>query len=66
VESLWLRAIGGVPEVIGDAGFLLEPNVQQWQKVVGHVLSDSHTRHEIGEKAFERSESFSWRTQLIS
>jgi glycosyltransferase involved in cell wall biosynthesis len=51
---------GGVPEVIGNAGFLLEPNTQQWQKTVGRVLSDSQTRREMGEKAFERSESFSW------
>jgi len=51
---------GGVPEVIGDAGFLVEPDVQQWQETVVHVLSDSKIRRQIGEKALERSKSFSW------
>jgi glycosyltransferase involved in cell wall biosynthesis len=51
---------GGVPEVIGDAGFLLEPNVQQWQKTVARVLSDTQIRRQMGEKALERSNSFSW------
>ena len=51
---------GGVPEVVGDSGFLLEPDVSQWSKVVEKVLSDSELRHRIGEKALERSKKFSW------
>ena len=51
---------GGVPEVVGDAGFLLEPDVGQWQKTVVRVLSERQVRRQVGEKALERSKSFSW------
>jgi len=51
---------GGVPEIVANAGFLLEPNVQQWQLTVERLLSDSRLRRRMGEKALERSHSFSW------
>jgi len=51
---------GGVPEVVGDAGFLLEPDPQQWQKTVNNVLSDSELRCQMGERSLARSECFSW------
>jgi glycosyltransferase involved in cell wall biosynthesis len=50
----------GVPEVIGDASFCLEPSVRQWQKTVEKLTTDSTLRHRTGEKALERSASFSW------
>ena len=51
---------GGVPEIIGDAGFLLEPNAEEWQKTVSKLLSNSKLRKQMGEKALERSKTFSW------
>jgi len=51
---------GGVPEIIRDAGFLIEPNPVEWQKVVARVLSDSDLRHRMGHKALQRSETYSW------
>ncbi len=51
---------GGVPEVVGDAGFLLEPNIQQWQKTVNRVLSDSGLRSQMQERSLSRSKCFSW------
>jgi glycosyltransferase involved in cell wall biosynthesis len=51
---------GGVPETIGDAGFLLEPIADQWQKTVSKLLSDSELRSSMGRKALERSKEFSW------
>jgi glycosyltransferase involved in cell wall biosynthesis len=51
---------GGVPEVVGDAGFLLEPSIQQWRKTVNRVLSDSELRYQMQEKSLSRSKCFSW------
>lgn len=51
---------GGVPEIVSDAGFLLEPNVEEWQKIVAKLLSNSKLRKQMGEKALERSKTFSW------
>jgi glycosyltransferase involved in cell wall biosynthesis len=51
---------GGVPEIVGDAGFLLEPNVEEWQKAVNKLMSNSELRKRMGEKSFERSNFFSW------
>lgn len=51
---------GGVPEIVSDAGFLLEPNVEEWRKIVSKLLSNSELRKQMGEKALERSKTFSW------
>jgi glycosyltransferase involved in cell wall biosynthesis len=51
---------GGVPEVLGDAGFLLEPSVVEWASAVSRLTSDSSLRGRMGEKALERSKAFSW------
>jgi glycosyltransferase involved in cell wall biosynthesis len=51
---------GGVPEIVGDAGFLLEPNIKEWQKIVTRLLSNSELRKQMGEKALKRSKTFSW------
>jgi glycosyltransferase involved in cell wall biosynthesis len=56
---------GGVPEIVGDAGFLLEPNAEEWQGTVNRLLSDSKFRKQMGEKAFERSKFFSWENTAI-
>jgi glycosyltransferase involved in cell wall biosynthesis len=52
---------GGVPEVVGDAGLLIEPDMMQWEKAVMKLLSDSEFRHKIGRKALQRSEIYSWK-----
>jgi glycosyltransferase involved in cell wall biosynthesis len=52
---------GGVPEIVGDTGFLLEPNAEQWRRTVSKLLSDSSYRRETGRKVLERSRVFSWR-----
>jgi glycosyltransferase involved in cell wall biosynthesis len=51
---------GGVPEIVSDAGFLLEPNIEEWQKTLNKLLSNSKLRKQMGEKALERSKTFSW------
>jgi glycosyltransferase involved in cell wall biosynthesis len=60
---------GGVPAIVADSGFLLEPNVEQWRMTVHKLLSDSSFRRQMGRKALERSEAFSWENttkQLIA
>ena len=57
---------GGVPELLGDCGFLLEPDVKQWQETVRKVLSNSDLRLETGRKAFERSKVYSWQNTTNS
>lgn len=51
---------GGVPEIAGQSGLLLEPDVTQWQRTVEKLLSDSKFRHRKGSEALERSKEFSW------
>jgi glycosyltransferase involved in cell wall biosynthesis len=52
---------GGVPDIEGESGLLLEPNVAQWQRTVDALFSDSTFRHRKGQEAFERSKKFSWK-----
>jgi glycosyltransferase involved in cell wall biosynthesis len=52
---------GGVPEIVVDAGFLIEPDVAQWEKAVTRMLSDSEFRHAMGQKALQRSAAYSWK-----
>ncbi|MGB8780676.1 MAG: glycosyltransferase family 1 protein [Candidatus Bathyarchaeia archaeon] len=52
---------GGVPEIVGDAGFLIEPDPVQWEKAATRLLSDSEFRHAMGQKALQRSEEYSWK-----
>ena len=51
---------GGVPEVVDQAGFLLEPDVKEWQRIVNRLLIDSNLRERMGKKALLRSRVFSW------
>jgi glycosyltransferase involved in cell wall biosynthesis len=51
---------GGVPETVGNGGFLLEPDVEKWQKAVSRLFSDSNLRKQMSSQALERSKSFSW------
>jgi glycosyltransferase involved in cell wall biosynthesis len=52
---------GGVPEIVEDAGFLIEPDAVQWEKAVTRMLSDSEFRHDMGRRALQRSEAYSWK-----
>jgi len=51
---------GGVPSIVANSGFLLEPNIEMWRTTVRKLLSDSSFRRQMGKKAFERSKAFSW------
>jgi len=51
---------GGVPEIVRDSGFLLEPDVSQWRATVNRLFKDTSFRREMGKKALQRSKDFSW------
>jgi len=57
---------GGVPELLDNCGFLLEPDVKQWQEIVRKVFSNSNLRLETGKKAYERSKLYSWQNNTNS
>ena len=50
-----------LPEVVGDAGILLEPDdVEGWTQTMGNVLSSSQLRDELAALGTKRSAEFSW------
>lgn len=57
---------GGVPELLDNCGFLLDPDIKQWQETVKMVFLDSNLRLETGRKAFERSKLYSWQNTAKS
>ena len=51
---------GGLPEIVGDGGFLLEPSSAQWQDAVKKILSNSSLRQKLGKRALKISDMYSW------
>lgn len=52
---------GGIPEVLGDTGFLVEPhNPEQLAAVALHMTTDPIARATMGEDACKRAMEFSW------
>jgi glycosyltransferase involved in cell wall biosynthesis len=50
-----------LPEVIGDAGILLEPDdVDSWSNALYNVLSDNTRREEMIEAGYEQASRFKW------
>jgi glycosyltransferase involved in cell wall biosynthesis len=51
---------GGVPELVNDTGFVLEPDAGKWSQTIRKLLSDSGFRRRLGKLAYERSKLFTW------
>jgi len=52
---------GGCPEVVGDAGLLVEPkDVDMLRKMLFELIGSADKRTELGQKALERVHQFSW------
>ena len=52
--------VGAVPEVVGEAGILVEPkNPEQLAEAMLKLLNDSKLREELSKKALERASRFS-------
>ena len=54
---------GSLPEIVGDAGFLLDPDdVPLWTETLRHVLSDPAVRSGMIGRGYVQSQKFSWQT----
>jgi glycosyltransferase involved in cell wall biosynthesis len=52
---------GGCPEVVGDAGLLVEPkDVDMLRQTLLELIGSADKRTELGQKALERVHQFSW------
>lgn len=53
--------VSSLPEVVGDAGLLLDPNdVEGWTVALHRVLTDPVLRNELSAKGLKRAAKFSW------
>jgi len=51
-----------IPEVVGDAGILVDPeNIDEIADAVLSLLHNHALRHQLSEKAWQRARQFSWR-----
>ncbi len=52
-----------VPEVVGEAGLLVEPkDVAGWTAAMGRLLEDAALRHQLREAGLRRAAAFTWET----
>ncbi|HEU4935426.1 MAG TPA: glycosyltransferase family 1 protein [Vicinamibacterales bacterium] len=52
---------GALPEVVGDAGILIDPeDVRAWAAAIERLLSDDYLRRSLSAKGIEQAERFSW------
>jgi glycosyltransferase involved in cell wall biosynthesis len=53
--------ISSIPEIIGEAGILIEPNDHSaWADEIYRMISDSSIRESYSQKALERAKQFTW------
>ena len=52
--------VGGVPEVVGEAGILVEPEAKQISDSVIKLLESEKNRKKYGDMALQRSNQFNW------
>ncbi|RKJ53225.1 glycosyltransferase family 1 protein, partial [Butyricicoccus sp. 1XD8-22] len=50
-----------IPEVIGDAGLLIEPVESEFMKAMELILVDEQLQNKLGEKSFKRKSAFSYK-----
>jgi glycosyltransferase involved in cell wall biosynthesis len=51
---------GSLPEVLGDAALLVEPNAEDAADALARILQDEALRADLRGKGFERARMFSW------
>jgi glycosyltransferase involved in cell wall biosynthesis len=54
--------VGGIPEVVGDSGILVEPDSRKISIELIKLLKSRSKIEEYKKKAFERAKNFDWRT----
>jgi glycosyltransferase involved in cell wall biosynthesis len=53
--------VAALPEVVGDAGLLVNPwDVEALAQAIGRLLVDHDLRHDLREKGLKRAQCFSW------
>ncbi len=53
--------VSSLPEVVGDAGILIDPNdVEAWTVALHRVITDDTLYVEMSEKGLKRAQNFSW------
>jgi glycosyltransferase involved in cell wall biosynthesis len=56
-------AAASLPEVVGDAGLLLDPvDTEAWASALAHVPDDTAHREELRERSLDRARRFRWST----
>ena len=50
-----------LPEVIGEAGLLVEPTVDAWRSALIALMNDEARRTELSRRGLERASGFTWR-----
>jgi glycosyltransferase involved in cell wall biosynthesis len=54
--------VSSIPEIIGDAGLLIDPrSIRELSDALMHIVGSSTTRRHFSQLALERSSHFSWR-----
>jgi glycosyltransferase involved in cell wall biosynthesis len=54
--------VSSLPEVVGDAGILVDPNdVEALTVAMWRVLSDENLQREMRDKGLKRAATFSWK-----
>jgi glycosyltransferase involved in cell wall biosynthesis len=49
-----------LPEVVGDAGLIVEPEVDPLAEAIIRIMTDPALRRDLGRRSVERAASFSW------
>lgn len=57
---------GALPEVVGDAGMLVEPEPEAIASAIGHILNDASTAARLAELGRARATRFSWPASAAS
>lgn len=50
-----------LPEVVGDAGILIEPTEEKFAEKIEELLENEKLRNELAEKGIKRAKEFSWK-----
>lgn len=54
------------PEIIGDAGILVDPNnITQIADAIAHLIEDMELRNRIIDSGYEKAKHFSWRDSAV-
>lgn len=56
---------GGMPESVGDSGYLLGDDENEWRNTVDELMKTESLRKDLGKKAWEYSKNFTWEKTAI-